>query len=237
MAHNMDKPTDPADLYRAFGDDVNPARPVLTGDVFEAVEVTNLDGTSTPRTVMLLDHPCSLRGEDGLNLAPRLVTAEVRPTTQGSWRQGNYNRMFLPPPFPLADGKANPCAAFFDSSYHVTPEQLAAGRRIACLSTVGINIMLQRRVKHFSRVTVPTMDFLDANLGVFEEADLIEDWCLLREDDDVKTDEAVAECVAWLREDIGGRRRQDLLKDPQQRSTVRQQLRERRRELRAARRP
>lgn len=225
MANEMDKPSDPADLYRALGDDVNPARPTLTGDVFEDVPVTNPDGTTTIRTAMILDHPCSLR-EDGINLVDRLLVAEVRRTNQGSWRQGNYNRMFLPAPFPGADGKANPCAAFFDASYHVSPEQLEAGNRIACLTPAGINLMLQRRVKHFSRVTVKTFAFMEANLGVYDEADLIEDWCMLREDDGVKTSEAVAECVAWLQEDLGGRRRQDLLKDAQQRSTVRQQMRD-----------
>ena len=168
MVHEMDKPKDPMDLYRALGDDVNPARPTLTGDIFEGVQVTNPDGTSTTRTVMILDHPCSLR-EDGVNLVARLLTAEVRRTSQGSWRQGNYNRMFLPAPYPGADGKASPCAAFFDASYHVSPEQLGAGNRIACLTPVGINLMLQRRVKHFSRVTVKTMDFMDANLGLAPE--------------------------------------------------------------------
>lgn len=223
--HEMDKPRDPSELYRALGDDVNPARPALTGDVFEGVRVTNPDGTATTRTVMILDHPCSLR-HDGVNLADRLLTAEVRRTTQGSWRNGSYNRMFLPAPYPGADGKANPCAAFFDASYHVSPDQLEAGKRIACLTPLGINIMLQRRVKHFSRVTVKTIAFMEANEGIFEEADLIEDWCMFREEAGVKTIDAVTECVAWLSEDVGGQRRQNLLKDAQQRSSVRQQMRE-----------
>jgi hypothetical protein len=227
----MEKPEDTADLYRALGDEVNPARPILTGDVFENVEVINTDGTSTNRTVMILDHPCSLR-KDGINLTPRLLTAEVRLTNGGSWRNGNYNRMFLPAPYPGADGRAKPCAAFFDSCYHVSPEQLDAGTRIACLSPVGINLMLQRRVKHFSRVTVQTHLFQEANLGVYEEADLIEDWCMAREDDGIKIGDAVAECVSWLTEDLGGRRRQDLLKDAQQRSTVRKQMRDRLKQLR-----
>jgi hypothetical protein len=127
---DMEKPRDSADLYRALGEDVNPARPVLTGDVFKNVTVTETDGSSTTETVMVLDHPCSLR-EDGVNLAPRLLVAQVRRTQQGSWRSGNYNRMFLPTPFPGADGKANPCAAFFDSCFHVSPGQLEAGTRIA----------------------------------------------------------------------------------------------------------
>ncbi|MDX2853075.1 hypothetical protein PV342_32485 [Streptomyces sp. PA03-3a] len=92
---------------------------------------------------------------------------------------------------------------------------------------------MQRRVKHFSRVTVETHKFYEANLGVYEEADLIEDWCIEREDQGVKADEAVAECVAWLREKVGERRRQELLADAQQRSSVRKQMHDRLRQLRS----
>ncbi|MET8707787.1 hypothetical protein ACFV2A_01405 [Streptomyces californicus] len=230
MAQELEKPNIPAEMYHALGDDVAPARPTLTGDIFENVAVANTDGTFTTRAVMILDHPCSLR-PDGLNLAPRLLAAEVQPTPKGSWK-GNYNKMFLPAPFPGVGGEEGHCAAFFDVSFHVAPEQLDAGTRIACLSPLGINLMLQRRVKHFSRVTVKTFDFMEANVGVYEEADLLEDWCMFREDDGIKTLDAVAECISWLREGSPGSRRQDLLKDPQQRSTVRQQMRAHLREQR-----
>ncbi|MFD8075828.1 hypothetical protein ACFV3E_24625 [Streptomyces sp. NPDC059718] len=231
----MEKPEDPEELYRALGEEVNPDRLYLTGDVFENVAVLDTDGTATRRTVMILDHPCSLR-TDGVTLTSRLLVAEVRRTPKDTW-SGCYNRMWLPAPFPGADGKANPCAAFFDACYHVSPEQLSAGTRIACLHPYGINLLLQRRVKHFSRVTVETHKFHEANLGVYEEADLIEDWCLEREDQDVKADEAVAECAAWLGEKVGDRRRRELLADPQQRSTVRKQMYDRLRELRTQQRP
>lgn len=232
----MEKPERSEDLYRALGNEVNPARPILTGDVFESVPVLDLDGTTTIRTVMILDHPCSLRA-DGVKLTRRLLTAEVRRTTQGSWRQGYYNRMWLPAPFPAADGKTNPCAAFFDSCFHVSPEQLESGNRIACFNPLGINLMLQRRVKHFSRVTVQTYKFQEANLGVYEEADVIEEWCMEREDDGLKLDEASAECTRWLREKTGAQMRQDLLKDSQQRSIVRQQMRSALKELRKQSKP
>ncbi len=57
MPHDMEKPERSEDLYRALGNEVNPARPILTGDVFESVPVLDLDGTTTIRTVMILDHP------------------------------------------------------------------------------------------------------------------------------------------------------------------------------------
>ncbi|MGW0467708.1 hypothetical protein ACWDX6_20960 [Streptomyces sp. NPDC003027] len=231
MAQEMERPTDPADLYYACGDDIVTARPVLTGDVFEGVSISDADGTTRLITAMILDHPCSLR-TDGVNLTHRLTVAEVT-TVQGAQWNGSFNRMFLPEPYPRAHGRAQPCAAFFDKCYHVSPTQLEAGTRIACLSHFGINLLLQRRVKHFSRVLVPTFQFQEANVGVYEEADLIEEWCTEREDDEVKPLDATAECVAWLREaGPDGRRRQDLLHDPQQRSTVRKEMRSRLKELR-----
>lgn len=100
-------------------------------------------------------------------------------------------------------------------------------RRVACLSTFGINLMLQRQVHRTSRVVVPTLQFQAANAGVYEEADLIEEWCLGRGDQGVDPLEATSECVAWLREKVNGVRRRELLRDPQQRSTVCKEMRAR----------
>ncbi|KOU05199.1 hypothetical protein ADK86_07575 [Streptomyces sp. NRRL F-5755] len=226
----MERPQDPADLYHSCGEDVVPARPTLTGDIYQEATITDADGSTRQITGMILDHPCSLR-TDGVNLASRLTIAEVLPGRGTNWR-GSFNRMYLPEPFPQAQGKSKPCAAYFDACYHVSPEQLESGTRIACLSNAGINFLLQRRVHHFSRVVVPTFKFQEANGGVYEEADLIEEWCLEREDDGVKHLEAAAECVAWLRGAASdGRRRQELLRDPQQRSNVRRQMRMRLKEL------
>lgn len=216
----MGRPKDPRDLYHACGDDIVAARPLLTGDVFSNVTIIEADGSTREIMAMVLDHPCSLR-VDGVNLVPRLAVAVVEPAAGAHWN-GSFNRMFLPAPFPQTSPQVKAYAAFFDQCYHVSPEQLEAGTRIACLSPTGINILLQRRVKHFSRVTVEAFKFQEANEGVYEEADLIEEWCLEREDDGLKAAEAVAECVAWLREELpDGRRRRALLDDPQSRSTAR----------------
>ncbi|MGW7453373.1 hypothetical protein [Streptomyces sp. NPDC054787] len=229
MTNQMEKPEAPEDLYRAYGDDVVAARPILTGDVFDAVELIDTDGTKRQEMVMVLDHPCSLR-TNGIDLVSRLTVAEVRSRQPGKW-EGSYNRFFLPAPFPGAEGPKQPSAAFFDACYHVSPEQLWAGVRMTCLSDFGLNLLLQRRVHHFSRVVVPTFEFQNANGGVYEEADLIEEWCLEREGDGLKPLEASAECVGWLREEEAGVRRQDLLRDPQKRSNVRRQMRAHLRQL------
>lgn len=219
MSQELEKPRTPDDLYLARGDDVCDARPVLTGDVLDDVEVTEPDGSRARRSVMLVEHPCSLRS-DGVHLAPKLLVAAIHPREGiGSWR-GNFSLMFLP-----GLRAQEYAAAHFDDPYIVSPSQLAAGRRVACLSTFGINLMLQRQVHRASRVVVPTIQFQAANEGVYEEADLIEEWCLDRGDQGVGPLDATAECVAWLREEVNGVRRQELLRDLQQRSSVRREMR------------
>lgn len=219
MPQELEKPRTPNDLYLARGDDVCDARPVLTGDVLDDVEVIEPDGSRTRRSVMVVEHPCSLRS-DGVNLVPKLQVAGVHSRGKGgSWR-GNFSLMFLPELRPQKYA-----AADFGDPYIVGPGQLAMGHRVACLSTFGINLMLQRQVHRASRVIVPTSDFQAANEGVYEEADLIEEWCLERGDRGVEPLGATAECVAWLREEVNDVRRQELLRDPQQRSTVRRDMR------------
>ncbi len=221
MPQELESPHTPDDLYLARGDDVCDARPVLTGDVFDDVEVTEPDGSRTRLSVMIAEHPCSLRS-DGVSLVPKLLVVAVRPReVVGSWR-GNFSLMFLPGLRPEGHAAADcgdPCI--------VSSGQLAAGHRVTCLSTFGINLMLQRQVHRTSRVVVPTLQFQAANEGVYEEADLIEEWCLDRGDQGVDPLEATSECVAWLREQVNGVRRQDLLRDPQKRSTVRKEMRAR----------
>ncbi|TWE16723.1 hypothetical protein FB465_1711 [Kitasatospora atroaurantiaca] len=228
----MEKPSRPSELYRALGEDIPSVRPIITGDVFADAEITEPDGTCTKRMVIILDHPCSLR-TDGVTLAPRLTVAEVISGAPNAWR-GNYSKMFLPKLQPEAQEEAQNFIALLDQCYHVSPAQITAAHRIACLSTVGINLLLQRRVHHFSRVVVPTFEFQKANAGVYDEVDLVEDWCLEREDHGIKPEEAAAECMAWLRDESDGVRKQELLKDEQRRSTVRQQMREHLKTLRTS---
>jgi hypothetical protein len=219
VPQELEKPRTPDDLYRARGDDVCDARPVLTGDVIDDVEVTEPDGSRARRSVMIIEHPCSLRS-DGVKLAPKLLVAAVHPREEGgSWR-GNFSLMFLP------DLRSQQyAAADFGDPYIVSPAQLEKGDRVACLSAFGINLMLQRQVHRTSRVVVPTLEFQTANEGVYEEADLIEEWCLERGDQGVDLLKATCECVERLRVTVDGVRRQDFLRNPQRRSGVRKEMR------------
>ena len=219
MPHDLESPRTPDELYLARGDDVCAARPVLTGDIIDDVEVTEPDGSKTRRSIMLAEHPCSLRS-DGVNLVSKMLAAAVRPLEQiGSWK-GSYSLMFLPGLRPQEHA-----AADFSDPYVVSPAQVEKGHRVACLSAYGINLMLQRQVHKASRVVVPTIDFQEANEGVYEEADLIEEWCLERGEQGIDPLKATAECVEWLRVKVGGVPRQDDLRSPQRRSQVRRDMR------------
>ena len=90
-----------------------------------------------------------------------------------------------------------------------------------------MNLFLQRWVRHNSRVVVPTVTYNEVTSGVYEEADLIEEWCDERCSSGFTVEQATAGCVAWLREtgDTTGTMRQKMLEDPQMRSTIRKQMR------------
>lgn len=212
-----------ASMYRARGDDVSRSRPIFTGDVFEDVQV-GFGDTRSQITALVLQHPCALR-MDGVALAPRLLVAEVRgfslvPFVE--WK-GRYKLM----PLPELSGEHGHFAAHLQEPYLVDAEALHLSNRTACMSQIGVNLLLQRWVHHNSRAIVPTFDYQAVTAAQFEEADLIEEWCEDRVTDpeDIPTETAAAH--AWLREASSSPRKrwQDLLEEPQTRSIVRKAMR------------
>lgn len=100
------------------------------------------------------------------------------------------------------------------------------GLRIACLSQVGVNLLLQRWVHHNSRVVVSTHLYQEVTSGPFEECDLSEEWADDRTGSVADHASAWNEAHEWLRADSGdGRSRQALLIDPQHRSSLRRDMR------------
>jgi len=225
VADELEAPRSPSDLYRARGEEVDPCRPYLTGDVFVNVETTGPDGSPKKRDVMIIQHPCALR-TNGIDLVPQMLMAKVQQHKLIDDWAGYTKLMPLPDLYPQqASERRRHYAAMFDSLHMVTQEQLG-DQRVACLAQPGINLLLQRWVYHSSRTEVSTAKFDGANRHIFDEAELIEDWCADRVDDGIKLSEAAAQCMAWLNEDIGnGLTRQRSLRNPQQRSTVRMQMR------------
>jgi hypothetical protein len=129
--------------------------------------------------------------------------------------------MPLPDLVPTVDSSKRNRAAFFDELYVADPSKL--GPRMACLSPLGVNLLLQRWVHHSSRVVVETHRYNEVTCGPYEEADITEDWCEERMPDGLTQDEATFECLDWLRQPHaeGGPLRQQLLDHPR-RALVRQ---------------
>lgn len=209
-------------LYRARGDEVSTSRPIFTGDVFTDLELPGSTGAVKKRSVIVIQHPCSMR-TNGVELAWHVLAAEVsrrRPLAEAEW-QGFTNLFPLPDLVPSRSGQSRHQAGDFDNLYTVPPAMLT--KRIASLSPLGVNLLLQRWVHYSSRVVVPTFQFQAETVAYYEEADLVEEWCDEVGGADARV--AATQCVEWLREKVRGATRQDLLKDPQTHSMIRRQMR------------
>lgn len=118
--------------------------------------------------------------------------------------------------------------AHFQEPYLVDAEVLQRSNRIACMSQIGVNLLLQRWVHHNSRAIVPTFDYQAVTEAQLEETDLIEEWCDERvADSKEEIDVEMAAAHDWLRQNSHNpeKRWQDLLAEPQTRSIVRKAMR------------
>jgi len=61
-------------LYYSRGEDNSSYRPVLTGDVYENLLLPGSTGTERNRTVIILQHPCSMR-TNGVDLVWHILAA------------------------------------------------------------------------------------------------------------------------------------------------------------------
>ncbi|MGQ0846885.1 MAG: hypothetical protein ACT4QF_22420 [Sporichthyaceae bacterium] len=194
--------------------------------MYEKVRCTGLSGEKT-RTVMIAHHPCALRS-DGVTLHERLVVHVVRDhplVAREAWG-GHVDKMPLPEIDPTTQSRRRHMAAIFEAPGFVDSAELDPARRIACLSPYGVNLLMQRWVHFASRLVVPTFDFDLVTSSAYTEVDLVEEWCAHRVEQGLTVAHAEVEAAEWLRGSTdNGKRRQDLLKDPQQRSTVRRAMR------------
>jgi hypothetical protein len=176
------------------------------------------------KTVMIIQHPCAMR-PDGVTLASSVLVAELRQFSVLPPDKWNTNGKLMPLPelfASLASNRRNQ-AAFFDHTYHVHPDDLV--KRVACLAPRGVNLLLQRWVYHSSRVVVPTFDFDAVMSPVYEQADLVEEWCDVAAESGRAADDATRDVHAWLREVQGGLMRETALQQPERRAMIRRQAR------------
>ncbi|NUU05190.1 hypothetical protein [Leifsonia sp. C5G2] len=227
MGRNLEAPFEEgaprtASLYRARGDEVSATRPIFTGDVFEGLQLPGKTGKVKSRSVIVLQHPCSMR-TNGVDLGWQVLVAEVsrrKEISEEEWSTGYFNLMPLPD-LKLASHASGHYAANFDDLYVVKPGELST--RVASLSPFGVNLLLQRWVHYSSRVVVPTDDFQQQTHAFYEEADLAEEWCDEISSDDLRADAEAF--VRWLRTDRGGSNYQEQLRDQQSHSIIRKAMR------------
>lgn len=175
MPRELDTPRDVEDIYLARGGDIQAWRPIMTGDVFTGVEIPGVDDTDD-NLAMITTHPCSMRGRHG-RLKRRVSMARVQeeaPFSLASWPTMFPKRM----PLPELKGEGEPTfyLADLEEVGRVATEDLAYGRRMACLSDYGLLLMLQRLVFAYTREIVDTPTLMKTTKHVLEEADLLEEW-------------------------------------------------------------
>lgn len=223
MADRLAVPEDPDALFLSSGDDVNPNRPLHTGDVIEGVVLPVLD--DEPTIVVIVSHPCAMRA--GPKLQPLLHVAPVVSHSESGpqmWT-GNFKLMAL-------DGLAvltNPVVRL-DRSTLVQSVNLGADRRIACLDRPGVNILRQRLVHHLTRVVIDVSIFDQEAAPAHEEVDLMEDWLDAATAHGLSLEEGAAAFHEWIRTDG----RQGRLEDPASVSSVRRVMRSELRQLYAS---
>ena len=211
-------------------------RPIFTGDIFRNIQVYERQpaGKWLPRTInaIVLQHPCALR--QGSILTQNILIAEIEPhppVPSNEWK----GRMRIMPleginfrDSPLGTEPVQTeesFAACFTKLQVVDSSQLITGNRVACMSRLGINFLMQRWVNHNSRVVVETFVFDQEIAPVFEEADLLEEWITELLSLDRTREICEQEFERWIKTDVNGRSRQDLLKEAQWRSPIRIQMR------------
>lgn len=209
---DLETPEDPESIYLARGDEVGTYRPTFTGDVYRI---------DSGHLVMVLQHPCALRR--GVDLHPRVLVATVTPVPNGrlpsKWT-GSYKTM----PLPKLIGKKNHSASFVDLEL-LDSATIPDVERVAVLSQVGVNLLMQRWTFHNTRLQVPTYRYSESTIGPFDEADLIEEWVEERVDRGADPRGAERECAEWLDGKTNERTRRELLGDAQHASSVRREAR------------
>jgi len=207
----------PGDLYLARGDDINPLRPLFTGDVVADVAIP---GVQDGGMAVVVAHPCSMRGKDA-QLEPRMLAASVAEhgkVGRAAWAKGNFGLMPLPD---LLEAGKLWVARLDDIGKAVTADMMT-GVRVACLSPFGVNLLQQRFIFRLTRHEVPTRLLQEVSAHVFEEADLLEEWSDAVCAAGMSREKATASFEALIRGDCGGGKTlQGDLRDPQRRSSVR----------------
>ncbi len=166
-------PSSIREIYLGYSDDVAIGRPLLTGDVLTDVAV---DADDHDGTVMIVAHPCSMRGAQG-RLLPRIVVAPIRLYQRipfESWPEGHFKVMPLPNMLGETDEASR--AVHLLELTAVRSENLQREHRILALKDRGIHVLQQRLVYSLTRVEVGLEKLHEQTAHVLLEAELEEEW-------------------------------------------------------------
>lgn len=216
----------PDDLYLAKGDDVNPHRPLFTGDVLDDIAIA---GVQDSGKAIIIAHPCSMRGRNAA-LLPSLLCAPVdahHRVNPHEWATGFYDRSPLPT---IPDGTFSVANFGRIGQATVPADDLPA--RIACASEFGVNLLQQRLIWYLTRFEVDTSRIGDAFSHTFEEASELEEWIDTLNEAGMPMVEAARLFDEFIRApQPNGRTLQDDLTNLELRSAVRTACRRRARQL------
>lgn len=171
METHLGHPSSEEDFYLARGEDVEPYRPILQGDVFAGVEVPNVE---VPHTMaMVIAHPCSMRM--GGKLQPLVKAIPVIPYQYvpfDAWPTGHFRVC------PLQNLVLDGChyAARLDRVGMVKATDLAVVNRTALLTEKGVMLLQQRNFFNDSRTDIRLDTLKNACNDVLTEAELQEEW-------------------------------------------------------------
>lgn len=217
MTQERERPGSNEELYEARADEIGEFRLYMTGDVFNGIPIPGFG--ERQRRVCILTHPCSMR-VDGVNLAPRLLVAEVR-NESAVW-DGRFDVM--PLPNLLDDGGDK--SVHFANMGMVKSEDLDPSTREVVLGPYGINILQQRFVFYLTRAVIGTHVLHEVSEAVYEETSLAEEWIEHAVLCGYESGDAHRRFHEFIREDAGeGSSRQELLRDPQRRAMLRTEIR------------
>ncbi len=209
MAVQLAQPTDGEEIYHARDEEISLARPLLTGDVVEGVEVPGVGRSPA----MIVAHPCNMRR--GAELAPKLTCApvtEYQPVEASQWA-GGFARVF-----PLSSFRENDHrAARIDELVTIPAERFDLEARMICLEHRGIFLLQQRIIYSIARCKVSLSTIRDSMEHVLIEASLLEDWVEDLSDpaDSTSREAAISSFEEFIATDLRAQ-----LQDPNRRSQV-----------------
>lgn len=146
------------------------------------------------------------------------------------WQSGFFDRS----PLPDLYSNGEMYVVLLDEIGKYPSADVDLGRRTACLSQFGINLIQHRLVHHLTRLVVPTRTLQEAFSYTYDEADLLEEWNETLGASGVPLSVATVRFDAFLQSPSGGTTLQKLLRDSQTRVTVRNACRKEARSQAAA---